>query len=46
MKIEVLVDKEKLVEFDISNDMFLKVMYKFVEQFETNEDFIKRMNKQ
>ena len=45
MKIEVMIDKEKFCEFDITDQMLLKVMYKFVEHFETNGDFIGRMSK-
>lgn len=46
MKVEIKIDKEDFIEFDISDKVLLKVMYHFIDAFENNAEFIGRMNKQ
>jgi len=45
MKVEIKIDKETFIEFDVSDKMLLKVMYHFVDAFESNAEFIDRMSK-
>lgn len=45
MKVELRIDNEKILEFDVSKNTLLKVMYMFFDEFKSNMDFMNRMSK-